>query len=67
MIDIYSETWRDVERFCNDEEQTLTNALIAGSDPRNEDQIRGQIRFIHRLRELARPRQTPPDQPVSYT
>ncbi|MCA9367299.1 hypothetical protein KC887_03505 [Candidatus Kaiserbacteria bacterium] len=56
MIDIHSDTWQIIEKYCLEAKSAATKSLIEGSD--QDNRLRGEIQFIDRL--LGMPRTAPP-------
>lgn len=46
MIDVYSETWKEITKFAESEREEAVNFLIANQD---SEQQRGIIKLLDRL------------------
>lgn len=56
MIDVYSDTWREVKRLCEQIKEESTNDLVGGG--MNDEQLRGRIQAVNEVLNL--PSKRPP-------
>lgn len=64
MIDIYSDTWLTITKYCKDTRENLVNELIESAT--EDEQIRGRIQQIDKIIGLSEPDKPPLIQTANY-